>query len=453
MSWSWFATQTIDWFTQVARDHVHGRNCEERQQRALQVAGQAQLLLRRNFTELRGLAEANDEKNPHEALAPLIERYVRRVVATPRYRPWASESTRGVQLSASNSSGGEESGVEDALGFGQKIVGRPEETFSAPHTVDLTRQADADALAILRRYRPQMAKAAEIVLSGSSHNAVSHATGIARDSIPRILVQIQAIRDYGILTTSHSSQPFTRQTPGYQKVLQWIETEWGRLNIGADNTGEAAALANGELAGGKLYAWLLRQRCLELRGPDSIYPLLKRQPGCQSISRKQFKNKIEQAAKVFRDEYARQNAGQTPLDTTPGLRAVEEARRGTKGRRWSLDEPGARRAEKKNCPRVTISPDPTKAENTWRAMLIDDPRVSPADQAAFNIDFQDWLSTFTRRDRAIIIHLATGESVSTLAELFGTAPRRVTAMQRRYEQSWQSFQAAAPCAAAADSET
>jgi hypothetical protein len=48
-----FARQTIDWFTQAARDYVHGTASEEREQRAIQVAGQAQLLLRRDFTDGR----------------------------------------------------------------------------------------------------------------------------------------------------------------------------------------------------------------------------------------------------------------------------------------------------------------------------------------------------------------------------------------------------------------
>jgi hypothetical protein len=303
--------------------------------------------------------------------------------------------------------------------------------------VDLARKEDAQALAVLRRHQPQMAKAAELVLSGSSHNQASQATGVARDSIPRILSQIQAIRDFGVLTIGNKPQPFTRQTPEYQKVLQWLETEWGRLRIGADNTIEAAALARGELAGGRLYAWLLRQRCIELRGPQSIYRLLKRQPGCQNITRKQFKNKMEHAARVFRDEYARQNAGQTPLDTTPGLRAVEEARRGTKGRRWSLDTPPANYQTK-----ATTASIPTSigGNDAWRAMVLDDPKVSPADQAAFRIDFQHWLNQFSPRDRRIIIHLASGEEDGTVASLFGTTQCKVSQLRCSYEQSWERFQ-------------
>jgi hypothetical protein len=291
-----------------------------------------------------------------------------------------------------------------------------------------------------------------MVLSGSSHNQASQATGIARDSIPRILAQIQAIRDFGVLAIGNKPQPFTCQTPGYQKVLQWLENDWGRLKIGADNTAEAAAIARGDLAGGKLYAWLLRQRCLELRDPDSIYRLLKRQPGCQSISRSQFKNKIEHAAKVFRDEYAKQNAGQSPLDTTPGLRAVEEARRGSKGRRWSLEQPTPKRRESAAFTRCEAPPKALETEDGWRAMVVDDPKVSPADQAAFKIDFQHWLRSFSQRERKIIACLAAREDTCAVADRFGTTLGRVEELRRQLERSWEIFQGAA-CSAVTASDT
>ncbi|MGA2497719.1 MAG: hypothetical protein ABSH20_08255 [Tepidisphaeraceae bacterium] len=448
-TWNWFARQTIDWFTQAARDHIHGTASEEREQRAIQVAGQAQLLLRRNFSDLRGLAAANAGKTPRQALAPIIEQYVRQVMKTPRYRPWARETPRGVQLSTPNHNEGKEQSFEAPLVVGHKVIGHPEEALPPPRPVDLSQKEDAEALEILRRYQPAMAKAAEMVLSGNSCNQASLATGISRDSIPRILTQIQGVRDYGVLIVGNKPQPFTRQTPGYQQILHWLETTWGRLRIGADNTVEAAAIARGELVGGKLYKWLLCQRCLELRDPDAIYRLLKRQPGCRSITRPQFKNKMEHAAKVFREEYAKQNAGQSPLDTTPGLRMVEDARRGSKGRRWSLDEPAPQRRETANFATCEPAPRAMEDEEGWRAVVLEDCKVSPADQAAFNIDFQRWLSSFDRQDRRIIAGLAAREDIDTLADRFGTTPSRVSELRRQFERSWARFQGTAYLALAA----
>jgi hypothetical protein len=245
------------------------------------------------------------------------------------------------------------------------------------------------------------------------------------------------------LIVGNKPQPFTRQTPGYQQVLYWLETAWGRLRIGADNTVEAAAIARGELAGGKLYKWLLCQRCLELRDAGAIYRLVKRQPGCRNITRPQFKNKMEHAAKVFRDEYAKQNAGQSPLDTTPGLRMVEEARRGSKGRRWSLEEPVPRRRETTTLARCEASPEAVDTEDGWRAVVLEDRKVSPADQAAFNIDFQRWLGSFDFRERKIISSLAAGEDICALAARCGITPSRVAELRSQFEQSWERFQGTA----------
>jgi hypothetical protein len=166
----------------------------------------------------------------------------------------------------------------------------------------------------------------------------------------------------------------------------------------------------------------------------------------------QFKNKMEHAAKVFRDEYARQNAGQSPLDTTPGLRAVEEARRGSKGRRWSLEEPAPERRERAALARCEAPPKALETEPGWRAVVSDDPKVSSADQAAFKIDFQQWLSRFNHQGRNIIASLAAGEDPYAVADRFGTTPSRVSELRCQFEQSWESFQGTA-CSAVTASDT
>jgi hypothetical protein len=76
----------------------------------------------------------------------------------------------------------------------------------------------------------------------------------------------------------------------------------------------------------------------------------------------------------------------------------------------------------------------------WHEMTLEDRRVSPADQAAFNLDFAAWLKSFTRRDRRIISRLAAGERTSAVAENFALSEGRVSQLRRKFEQSWNQFQ-------------
>jgi hypothetical protein len=60
--------------------------------------------------------------------------------------------------------------------------------------------------------------------------------------------------------------------------------------------------------------------------------------------------------------------------------------------------------------------------------------------AAFRIDFADWLSTFSRRDRRIITALGSGVRSTVVAQSFGISEGRVSQLRRRYERQWMSFQ-------------
>ena len=87
---------------------------------------------------------------------------------------------------------------------------------------------------------------------------------------------------------------------------------------------------------------------------------------------------------------------------------------------------------------------PPRGEGGWRAVAVEDSRVSPADQAAFNLDFRAWLAGLTRRDRRIINRLAAGEGTTAVAERFGLSPGRVSQLRRSFERSWTQFQGTRP---------
>jgi len=63
----------------------------------------------------------------------------------------------------------------------------------------------------------------------------------------------------------------------------------------------------------------------------------------------------------------------------------------------------------------------------------------PDEQAAFRIDFPDWLTTRTERDRRIIGDMVVGEKTMHLARRFGISPARVSQLRREYHDDWRQF--------------
>jgi hypothetical protein len=79
-------------------------------------------------------------------------------------------------------------------------------------------------------------------------------------------------------------------------------------------------------------------------------------------------------------------------------------------------------------------------DDGWHSMLIASRKSEVPDLAAFRIDFEDWVSSFVRRDRKIIAALASGERTKTVADRFGITQGRVSQLRRRFERNWLLFQ-------------
>jgi hypothetical protein len=77
---------------------------------------------------------------------------------------------------------------------------------------------------------------------------------------------------------------------------------------------------------------------------------------------------------------------------------------------------------------------------SWKEILIEDRRASPADVAATKIDFQSWLSSLPSHLRLIAETLATGEETSVAACRFGVTPGRVSQVRRELQRAWRRFQ-------------
>jgi hypothetical protein len=66
------------------------------------------------------------------------------------------------------------------------------------------------------------------------------------------------------------------------------------------------------------------------------------------------------------------------------------------------------------------------------------------DQVAFRIDFADWLSRLTRRNRRIAQALACGDTTSEVAHRFRVSAARISQLRRQFYESWCAFQAEVP---------
>ena len=78
-------------------------------------------------------------------------------------------------------------------------------------------------------------------------------------------------------------------------------------------------------------------------------------------------------------------------------------------------------------------------EDTWKDMQLESRKISPADQACFNLDFATWLKQWPARHRKIINAWASGERTTNVAERFGVTLPRISQLRREYQRSWEQF--------------
>jgi hypothetical protein len=85
-------------------------------------------------------------------------------------------------------------------------------------------------------------------------------------------------------------------------------------------------------------------------------------------------------------------------------------------------------------------------DGAWRNLAVEDRHVTPADQAAFNVDFQEWLARWSRQHRRIIGRLAAGHRPWEVARYFQLARSQMTRFRHRYQRSWEAYQGLAQAA-------
>jgi hypothetical protein len=80
------------------------------------------------------------------------------------------------------------------------------------------------------------------------------------------------------------------------------------------------------------------------------------------------------------------------------------------------------------------------AADSWRAAVADSRNTDPAEAAAFRIDFAEWLSSHSERQRELIAAFAQGERPSDVSRKLGVTPGRVSQLRSELRASWLRFQ-------------
>ncbi len=78
-------------------------------------------------------------------------------------------------------------------------------------------------------------------------------------------------------------------------------------------------------------------------------------------------------------------------------------------------------------------------EQEWTEMVIEDRHATPADVAAFRVDFRQFLKSLSRRNRKLALQLAKGHATSWVACQFKISAGRVSQLRRKLFEDWQRF--------------
>ncbi len=77
--------------------------------------------------------------------------------------------------------------------------------------------------------------------------------------------------------------------------------------------------------------------------------------------------------------------------------------------------------------------------DAFEERLRDNTQTPVDEAAAFRVDFPDWLSRQSERDRRIIEGMARDERTLDLARTYGVSPGRIAQLRREYHTDWQRF--------------
>lgn len=83
---------------------------------------------------------------------------------------------------------------------------------------------------------------------------------------------------------------------------------------------------------------------------------------------------------------------------------------------------------------------PDDTEGSWKELLVEGRRSTPAELAASRLDFDVWWRRLPLRKRRIAAALAAGSTTSETARRFRLTAGRISQLRRELETNWQEFQ-------------
>ena len=83
-----------------------------------------------------------------------------------------------------------------------------------------------------------------------------------------------------------------------------------------------------------------------------------------------------------------------------------------------------------------------REHDAFEERLCDNTLTPVPDQAAFRIDWPEWIRTRSERDRRIIDDLMAGERTFDVSQKHGLSPARVSQLRRQLHDDWEEFCAA-----------
>jgi hypothetical protein len=76
----------------------------------------------------------------------------------------------------------------------------------------------------------------------------------------------------------------------------------------------------------------------------------------------------------------------------------------------------------------------------WESLTLTDRHATPADLAAFRLDFAAWLRRLPFKVRKVAKRLALGERTQDAAKRFQVSSARISQLRRELEADWKAFQ-------------
>jgi FixJ family two-component response regulator len=82
-----------------------------------------------------------------------------------------------------------------------------------------------------------------------------------------------------------------------------------------------------------------------------------------------------------------------------------------------------------------------RQEGELKSWVANDHRSTPADHAAFLIDFREWLDRLPERRRQSAELLALGFGTKEVAQQVGVSPAAISQARSELARNWEAFQA------------